>query len=80
MPGKTIAAFLDHGVVRRTVDRDVDTARQVLTVLAEAGISIDAATARLEEEGIASFAKSYDDLIEGVESKRAALAGAVAAR
>ena len=80
MPGKTIVAFLDHGVVRRTVDRDVDTARQVLTGLAEAGISIDAATARLEEEGIASFAKSYDELIEGVESKRAALAGAVAAR
>jgi transaldolase len=46
--------------------------------LAAAGIDIDAVTAQLEDEGIASFAKSYDSLLEGVASKRAQLAGAPA--
>jgi transaldolase len=46
--------------------------------LAAAGIDIDAVTAQLEEEGIASFAKSYDSLLAGVASKRSQLAGAPA--
>ena len=39
---------------------------------------MDAVTAQLEEEGIASFAKSYDALLEGVAAKRSQLAGAAA--
>ncbi|MEZ4507622.1 MAG: transaldolase family protein [Thermomicrobiales bacterium] len=31
MPGKTIEAFLDHGVVKRTVDTDLDQARDVIS-------------------------------------------------
>lgn len=75
MPGKTIDAFLDHGAVARTVDAGLDKARAAMDRLADAGISIDAVTAQLEEEGIASFVKSYESLLAGVESKRAALAG-----
>ncbi len=78
MPGKTIEAFLDHGQVERTLDRNLDEARQVMTDLAAAGIDLAAATAQLEEEGIASFTKSFDSLIAGVEGKRAALAETVA--
>jgi len=74
MPGKTIEAFLDHGQVRRTVDENVEDARQVMRDLEATGVSIDEVTAQLEEEGIASFTKSFDALIAGVEGKRAALA------
>ena len=74
MPGKTIEAFLDHGQVRRTVDQNVDAARQTMRDLEATGVSIDEVTAQLEEEGIASFTKSFDALIAGVEGKRAALA------
>lgn len=69
-PVKTIEAFLDHGTVERTVDSDYAAAHKVLDDLNSAGIDIDEVTSQLEEEGIASFMTSYDDLLEGVESKR----------
>ncbi|HET7056754.1 MAG TPA: transaldolase [Thermomicrobiales bacterium] len=75
MPEKTIAAFLDHGTVKRTVDTDVDLARQQMKQLAELGIDIDAVTHQLEEDGIASFIKSFESLLAGVEAKRSQLAG-----
>jgi transaldolase len=78
MPSKTIAAFLDHGTVARTVERDLATARQQMADLAAAGIEIAAVTAQLEEEGIASFTKSFESLLAGVESKKGALAAATA--
>ena len=74
MPGATMAAFLDHGSTERTVDRDVDVARQQLADLDAAGIDITAVTHQLEEEGIASFVKSFESLLAGVEAKRAELA------
>ena len=78
MPRPTIAAFLDHGAVARTIDRDLAAAEKTMADLAAAGIDIDAVTAQLEEEGIASFAKSYDALLAGVAAKRSQLAGAAA--
>jgi transaldolase len=79
MPGKTIEAFLDHGEVRRTVDEGVDESHEIMVTLAAHGIELDDLTAQLEEEGIASFQKSFDALLAGVEGKRAALAETVAA-
>jgi transaldolase len=78
MPRPTIAAFLDHGTVARTIDKDVAAAYKTMTDLAAAGIDMQAVTAQLEEEGIASFAKSYESLLAGVDAKRSQLAGAVA--
>jgi transaldolase len=78
MPRPTIAAFLDHGTVERTIDKDLSSAHKTMEDLAAAGIDIDAVTAQLEDEGIASFAKSYDSLLTGVASKRSQLAGAPA--
>ena len=78
MPGKTIEAFVDHGRITRSVDTGVAEARDAVAKLAEVGIDLRAATAQLEDEGIASFAKSFDSLISGVEGKRAALAETVA--
>ncbi|HEX5500792.1 MAG TPA: transaldolase family protein, partial [Thermomicrobiales bacterium] len=79
MPRATIQAFLDHGVVARTVDRDLDAARQTMADLAAAGIDMTAVTDQLENEGIAAFAKSYESLLAGVEAKRAKLAEMVEA-
>jgi transaldolase len=73
MPGKTIQAFLDHGTVKRTVDSDLDQAKNVILDLEAAGISIDAVTDQLLDEGIASFIKSFETLLAGVEGKRASL-------
>ena len=78
MPRPTIAAFLDHGTVARTINRDVAAAYKAMTDLAAAGIDMAAVTAQLEDEGIASFAKSYASLLDGVAAKRSQLAGAPA--
>ena len=78
MPRPTTAAFLDHGTVARTIDKDLSAAYKTMEDLAAVGIDIDAVTTQLEEEGIASFAKSYDSLLSGVASKRSQLAGAPA--
>jgi transaldolase len=78
MPRKTIEAFLDHGVVERTIDRDVERARRALENLAAHGIDLASVTAQLEKEGIASFIKSFEELLAGVDAKRAALEHAIA--
>lgn len=75
MPGKTMDAFLDHGAVERTVDKDVDQARRQMAHLAAAGIDMSAVTAQLENEGIDSFVKSFESLLSCVEAKRSQLAG-----
>jgi transaldolase len=76
MPLDTIEAFLDHGTAERTLDRDVDDARQAIREIEAQGVSMDEATRELVEEGVASFAKSFDELIETIESKREELAPA----
>ena len=76
MPIETITAFLDHGRVERTLDRDVDDARDALRAVEAEGVSIRQVTDELIVEGIASFSKSFDELIETIESKREELAPA----
>jgi len=78
MPGKTMDAFIDHGTVARTVDADFEGAWNKIAALHAAGIDIKTVTDQLEEDGIASFIKSFETLLAGVESKRASLAGATA--
>jgi transaldolase len=69
MPPQTIEAFRDHGVVKRTVDAGVDEAQQVIQTLDREGISIDSVTDKLLVDGIASFQKSFDELIAGLQKK-----------
>jgi transaldolase len=73
LPQPTLAAFRDHGRARRTLDGDVEGSRATLAALAEAGIDLDAVTRRLEDEGVAAFAKSYDVLLAGIARKCEAL-------
>jgi transaldolase len=73
MPDATVAAFLDHGEVARTVDVGVDGARDHLQRLAELGVHMADVARVLEEEGVASFAKSFDELIASLSDKANAL-------
>jgi transaldolase len=68
MPEGTIAAFLDHGTVRRTVDDGVDEARRVLEQVEAAGVSMEAVTAKLEVDGVKAFSDSFDSLIGTLRS------------
>jgi transaldolase len=76
MPPATLEAFRDHGETARTVDADVDAAERVLADLEALGVSMTAVTDKLLVEGIASFQKSFDGLLSGLERRIADLAGA----
>src|SRR5688500_2424673 len=69
MPPATIEAFADHGVVARTVDRKVAAAEGLLEEIEAVGILMRDVTDKLLADGIASFQKSFDELIAGLESK-----------
>lgn len=69
MPEATLEAFEDHGTVARTVDSDFGAARRVLEQLAEVGVDLLAVTDLLEDEGVASFSKSFDELMTSLEGK-----------
>ena len=71
MPDGTIAAFLDHGTLHRTIDADPEAAATVLSELAEAGIDLADVEQTLEDEGVHSFAKSFDELLQSLSDKAA---------
>ena len=80
VPPQTLDAFKDHGETRRTVDAGVDDARRTLERLEQTGISMKAVTDKLLVDGLASFQKSFDSLIAGLERKSRQLGRELAAR
>lgn len=77
-PPNTIEAFKDHGTVAVTVDKDVDTAHAQIAALAGLGIDLDAVTQQLQDDGVASFADSFESLMNSVAEKRERLLAAQA--
>ncbi len=69
MPDATVEAFLDHGTVSRTVDSGPAEARAELDRLASAGVDMADVSRVLEEEGVASFVKSYEELLQSLTDK-----------
>ena len=54
----------------QTIDTELDKARTQIEQLKRLGINFDAITNQLEDEGIASFSKAFDTLIDTITSKR----------
>ncbi|CAN5492526.1 hypothetical protein BH24GEM3_BH24GEM3_09490 [soil metagenome] len=75
MPLKTLQAFADHGIARRTVDEDVERARAELAALAELGIDLDRVTAQVQEEGVEKFVTPFRSLLQSIEEKLTEVAG-----
>ncbi|MCY3560545.1 MAG: transaldolase [bacterium] len=73
LPEATIEAFEDHGTVARTIDAEVDDAAAVLNGLAQAGVDLAEVSEVLEAEGVAAFAKSFDELLETLARRAAEL-------
>lgn len=72
MPPATIKAFKDHGRAVATLMENVEEARDLMDRLAEAGIDMKAVTQKLEDDGVASFFKSFESLLKVIESRRVA--------
>jgi transaldolase len=76
MPEATLKAVADHGKPGAPLAPDGGDSETVLAGFAKAGIDIDALAARLQEEGAASFVKSWNDLMGCIEAKSAKLSKA----
>ena len=64
LPEATLEAFEDHGTVARTIEAGLPEAAATLERLAEVGVDLEQVSEVLEAEGVAAFAKSFDELLE----------------
>ena len=74
MPDATIDAFERRGTVAGTVNRNIDQAHQVMEDLAKVGVDMSDVSRVLEDEGVASFVKSFDELMSALGAKADELA------
>jgi transaldolase len=73
VPEATLEEFERTGTVARTVDADADEAQQTFHDLVAVGVDLDDVSRVLEDEGVASFAKAFDELSANLEEKAARL-------
>ena len=73
MPEETIRAYQDHGDPEPRLEQGVEQARRLLEELVTAGVDYDDVTDTLEREGVEKFSASFDELLEALAAKQAAL-------
>ncbi len=73
MPPETMDAFRDHGRAEPTVEDGLPAAHDAVARLAAAGIDLNEAGEQLQREGVAAFAKSFEDLRAVIKARREAL-------
>lgn len=75
MPENTFEAFLDHGVIEENLTSATNAAEGVIRDLRDSGIELDGICAKLLDEGILSFEKSFESLLVSIEEKVKRLSG-----
>ncbi len=73
LPDATIEAFADHGTLARTIDADIDEAAAQWQAITDVGVDLDDVADKLERDGVASFQKSFDELLDALADKAATL-------
>lgn len=74
MPMETVTAFADHGIVARTVDADFQAAHDTVRRIEAAGVSLDAVTAQVLDEGVVKFDQAFSQLLAGIDKKQKTMA------
>ncbi|MFI7426885.1 transaldolase [Micromonospora sp. NPDC049836] len=69
LPEVTIAAFADHGTLARTIDTETDDAAEVMRRLATVGVDMGDVGSALEEQGVAGFHASHQQVLAALEAK-----------
>lgn len=69
MPDQALQAFIDHGTVSRTIDANVSEAEGIYSALEKLGIDWGKVGSQLEDEGVESFKKSFDSLLDTLQEK-----------
>ena len=76
IPEKTLHAFAEHGELKGAMAEDGGDAEAVLARFTQAGIDLDALATHLQRDGAKAFVKSWQELLQRIDDKRAVLAGA----
>jgi transaldolase len=76
MPEATLQAFADHGELGPIMAAEAGDGEMVLDQFTNVGIDVHALGVQLQEEGAASFVKSWNDLLACIEVKSKALEAA----
>lgn len=74
LPPETFAAYRDHGRPTLRIADAVAASEARLAALARQGIDLAEVTRFLEADGVAKFAASYRQLLQGIDTKAGALA------
>ena len=69
MPEGTLKAFHDHGDLGDALAADGGDCETVLAKFAKAGVDVEALAQKLQDEGAASFVKSWHDLMDRITAK-----------
>jgi len=69
IPENTLEAFLDHGKVEEVLIEDTSGARDIIESLSKFGIDVDEICAQLLKDGVGSFEKSFNSLLNAIEKK-----------
>jgi transaldolase len=67
LPVATLDAYRDHGDPRASLGVNVAEADGLFASVSEQGIDLDAITETLQVEGVAAFARSFDQLLAALE-------------
>jgi transaldolase len=70
LPPATLSAFRDHGVARVAIEDNLEQERARLAALQALGISFDAVTAKVLEDGVRLFVEPFEKLIATIQSRR----------
>jgi len=77
IPPATLEAFREHGRVRKSLEENLEGARETFRLLERAGVSMEEITAKLVDDGVRLFAEAFDKLLAAVEKRcKARVSGA----
>lgn len=68
LPQQTLDAFLDHGRVEGSQTMDAKNAENTVASLKEFGINLNKVCDKLLDEGVATFERSFDSLLNTIRS------------
>lgn len=73
MPQSTLDAVIDHATFKgNTITPAIEASHIALASLAKTGVSLNSITDSLEKDGVASFAKAWQSLLDDVQKVRSA--------
>jgi transaldolase len=70
LPPATLGMFLDHGQVSQSLETGLEHAKDHIDQLTKLGLNLDVITKKLEEDGVRSFASSFESLMKSIDTKR----------